>query len=58
MYNARTEGTYVFFDRFDREGIVDSVLASPLESGFEFLDAIGCVPPRSSKEPAEEREGC
>ena len=39
------KGTHVFFNRLEREGIVDSVLASPLESGFEFLDAIGRVPP-------------
>ena len=45
------EGAYVFFDGLDREGIVDSVLASPFESGVEFLYAVGCVPTCGSKEP-------
>jgi len=46
-----TKGTYVFFDRLGCKGIVDSVFASPLESVFEFLDAVGQVPPCSPKEP-------
>ena len=39
------DGTHVFFDGLGREGIVDSVLASPFKSGIEFLDADGRVPP-------------
>ena len=40
----RNEDTHVFFDRLEREGVIDSVLTSPLESGPEFLDALGRVP--------------
>jgi len=43
----------MFFDRIERESVVDSILASPLESGFEFLDAVGHVPLRSSEEPRQ-----
>lgn len=47
----------MFFDGLDCEGIVDSILASPLESSLEFPGAVGCVPPCSSKEPWGRKEG-
>jgi hypothetical protein len=43
----------VFFDGLDGEGIVYSVLAPPLERGFQFLGAVGRAPPCSSKEPRQ-----
>ena len=43
----------MFLDGLKREGIVDSVLASPLEGGFKFLDGIGYTPLRASKESRE-----
>jgi len=39
------KSTHVLFNGLEREGVVDSELTSPLKSGFEFIDAIGRVPP-------------
>ena len=44
IYIMRNKNTHVFLDRLEREGVIDSVLTSPLESGPEFLDTIGRVP--------------
>ena len=46
MYMATyaQRSTHVIFDGLEREGIVDSVLASPFESSLELLDAGGRIP--------------
>jgi hypothetical protein len=36
--------THVFFDGIEGQGIINSVLASPFEGGFEVADAASNVP--------------
>ena len=44
------DGTYVFLDGFESKTIIDSVFASPFESGLEFGDTICSVPSCGPKE--------
>lgn len=49
--------TYVLSYGIDGKGVVDSILASPFEGGFQLGDAVTNVPLCGSKEPGKVGQG-